>query len=304
MGSHLKGVPSVDRWKEGQGEASDPGISGSHAWQGSVQFSDHDSEESHAAVPAGGQHKANNMQGPRSTAFLQGGPLPEDQARYAWPVTELAKALSIPEGKACRVPKNVYGLGRAPKGFWKKVDNVMTLSGGENSVADPCVWHFDTDSETESELTDSDDSEMGSIGTHVNDFQFEGNEDNAEWNAIIDIIKKMFRWSPFKQTGLAISQHEVTKAISIDQKAYTHDMDELEIEPARKVHGANNSLPAQEISQAQGVLGSCQWVGTNTLVGYLVEISMLQSSLSEYTGTVDVLLKINKLVKNMRAISM
>ena len=69
-------------------------------------------------------------------AFLRGEKFTAEEYRYAAPVEEFAKALGTPLGEAVRLEKPAYGLTRAPKDFYLKVDRVIVEIGSFVSTAD------------------------------------------------------------------------------------------------------------------------------------------------------------------------
>ena len=228
------------------------------------------------------------LKGDVTAAFLQGRNL--EQCKYALAPPELSEALGLPKGRqiVCLM-KSTYGLTTAPVEWFLKVNEVMRELGAEQCVCDPCVWRYIRD-----------DKLVGLIGAHVDDFLVCG-DDSEAWKEFLNVLMVSFRWTPweeqrFKQCGINIIQN-ADGSITQSQAEYLATLTEIEIRSDRKQQ-LNAPVTEGERTQLRALLGGMQWLVTQTRVGGMIDVNLLQSCVS--TATVETLLAANKILRKLR----
>lgn len=133
------------------------------------------------------------LKGDIKGAFLQGAKSEEKREIYAWPVEELADALSVPRDQPVQLLKACYGLVNAPSEWYKSVCAAMVEAGFETLVSEPCMWRIrEWCYETEQYIT------VGLAASHVDDFLFCGDDQNGKWQRALSQIYHNFLWSPWE----------------------------------------------------------------------------------------------------------
>ena len=199
--------------------------------------------------------------------------------------------MNLPKGeRVIRLLKSVYGLTTAPIEWFQKVNEVLQKLGAEQCKADPCVWRYVKDQKLK-----------GIVGAHVDDFLICGDEDDDDWKQFIEILLTSFRWTPwekdrFKQCGVLIEQN-ADNSITQDQDEYLATLMEIEISKERAAQ-PNSPVTEKERTQLRALLGGEQWLVTQTQVGCMVDVNLLQSSV--VTATVETLQAANKILRKLR----
>eukprot|EP00438_Fugacium_kawagutii_P018226 Skav218341 [mRNA] locus=scaffold755:624672:632918:- [translate_table: standard] len=227
-----------------------------------------------------------------TSAFLQTGISLEEEELTILAPPELSAMFGAEDGecKALRVREAFYGLCHAPRKWYEKCISTMRELGWKQLQGDKCVFT----------LLDERGELCGIAGLHVDDFLISGN-DSEVYTSSLDSLQKAFRWGKWETeeitfTGCRIRQRD-DFSIYIDQEEYTHRwIEEVNIDPSRS---KKSLLLPQEITALRGALGTMSWRATQTGPQYAAEVSLMLSELSK--GTVDLMYRVNKLIREMRA---
>lgn len=212
-------------------------------------------------------------------AFLQGKEL--DREIYLMPPKE-AKAT----GKLWKLRRCVYGLNDASRYWYLRVREELLNAECKCSKADPSVFYYHP-------LTLE-----GLLIAHVDDFLWSGTE-RFKVN-VIERLKKTFKISEenssaFKYVGIEVFQD--SQGVYINQKSYTDELHEVEIDSSRKAD-KERKLDEKEKTLLRSVIGQLNWLATQSRPDLSYAVSELSSN--QRNATVKHLIKANKLIRRSK----
>ena len=223
-------------------------------------------------------------------AFLQGSESQKSRDVFALPVDELGDRLQVPKGQAVRLLRAAYGLVSAPREWYRDVDRIATTQCGLiRLVCEPCVWI----------CKDAQGVVQGVLASHVDDFIVTGNESNELWMKTLTTFHQALKWSPWEpdpyiHCGVEVHQ-QANYGFNLSHEQYASQIKQIEIDKS-----CSHVTPS-ELSQAKAVLGAIQWRVSQTAPQHAAKLSLLQSMLPHGKESKDVLVQINKLVREVFA---
>ena len=187
------------------------------------------------------------------TAFLRGR---ADQSRILGlePPKELRQKLNMKDEEVCQLLKGAYGRADAPLLRFRELTRGLKELGFQQAPFDPCMF---TLSNEQGEL-------MGTVGVHVDDGLFCGNE---EFHKRINLLETKYPFGSRKQreftfTGLHIVQ-KADHSIWVDQTQYVKDIPPITI-PQDRRRNPEVEVTEDERHALRAVIGSLQYAAVNT----------------------------------------
>jgi len=184
------------------------------------------------------------------------------------------------------VAKDVPGLNAGPRGFWKKLEQVMTEKlDAKRSKIDPCVWY-----------KCSENAVQGWTMAHVDDLRSHGDDPAAKVSEHLD-VGTADNGDVQEFTGKTFVKQP--QGVSMDQQKYVENkLEQVVIGPNRK----NREAPVtdDERSAAHASKGKVQWI-LQTRPELQVRCLVISSALSSADRMyVQHLHDLNKLVRTVK----
>ena len=223
-----------------------------------------------------------------SGAFLQSRPYPGEL--YCIPSPEICEGMKIPAESVTKVRKACYGLVDAPLEWYRSVSECFSRLQLQRCWSDPCCWVYVVDGTTK-----------GIISAHVDDFLFSGDENHPGWCAILEGIKKEYRWSDwehgkFTQCGVQVEQL-ADFSFSLSQEKYVTDLKYINLRAQRKKDKHSETDPWEK-TQLRALLGGISWHAQQVAPHFSAEVSFLLSEVNH--STIDTVLRCNKLLDKVK----
>lgn len=192
------------------------------------------------------------------------------------------------KGVLLKVVKAVYGLGDAPRQWFKKIVDVLLKLNMSQSSLDPCSFHYRKDGELH-----------GVLCLHVDDMLTAGT--SCFHKDVLDKLRDAFPFKHWKSgQGEFLGRHlkqQNDGSIVISQQEYSSKLQTTEIsrERRREKHG---KLTEKEISKLRGITGSMNWLVGASRPDLAAANAILQQRTSK--ATVQELIDANKLIGEAR----
>ena len=156
-------------------------------------------------------------------------------------------------------------------------------------MCEPCVWI----------CKDAQGVVQGVLASHVDDFIVTGNESNELWMKTLTTFHQALKWSPWEPDPYihcGVEGHQQANyGFNLSHEQYASQIKQIEIDKS-----CSHVTPS-ELSQAKAVLGAIQWRVSQTAPQHAAKLSLLQSMLPHGKESKDVLVQINKLVREVFA---
>ncbi|CAE7357392.1 RE1 [Symbiodinium sp. CCMP2592] len=223
-----------------------------------------------------------------SGAFLQGREYPD--TLYCIPCPEICEALGIPHESITRLRRACYGLVDAPLEWHKTVDEFLGSLQLERTWSDACCW-----------VLREQDTVIGIITGHVDDFLFTGDEQHPKWQQTIKAIKERFQWGDwdyddFVQCGVNIKR--TASGFELSQPRYIDSVKEIPVNASRRKQ-PTQATTERERSQLRALLGAISWHAQQVAPHLSAEVSLLLSEVSQSDG--ETIAKANACLRRARA---
>jgi len=217
------------------------------------------------------------------TAFLQGQPM--DREVFIRPPKE-ANCDGV-----WLLNKCVYGLSDASLHWYKKVKSVMTEQGAFMSKVDPTVFYW----------KDKEDTVMGILACHVDDFIWSGNRD---FDKIMNNIRTIFQVGKedehaFKYCGINLTSNG--SEIFLDQNRYTDNISPIYVDPTRALE-KDSPLVEREIHSLRSKVGQLLWLSHQSRPDLLFDTC--NAAVTIKNSTVKDMLVINKVIVKAKSSKM
>ncbi|MAB91578.1 MAG: hypothetical protein CMJ90_19320, partial [Planctomycetes bacterium] len=144
------------------------------------------------------------------------------------------------------VGKDVPGMNAGPRGFWKKLEQVMTEKlDAKRSKIDPCIWY-----------KCSENAVQGWTMAHVDDLRSHGDDPAAKMSEHLD-VGTADNGDVQEFTGKTFVQHP--QGVSMDQQKYIENKLGL-VDIARKDKDKTAPVTPEERTDAHQQKGKVQWI--------------------------------------------
>ena len=214
------------------------------------------------------------------TAFLQGNEL--DRDIYLKPPKE-AKC----PGKLWKLKRCVYGLNDASRFWYFSVKEELNRLGCNSSKYDSSLFIYYTD------------TLEGLLVAHVDDFLWAGTEKFSE--SVIKQLRQTFKIGTEKTTMfkyLGVDLKRTDSGIYATQQRYMDNLqEEIDITSTRSKE-KDSPINDEEREKLRSAIGKLSWLATQTRPDLAYDVCELSTSLKH--GTVDLLLKANKVMKKAK----
>ena len=231
------------------------------------------------------------------TAFLNGDQTEAKRATYAAPPEEAKEMLGMKPNEIFRILKAVYGLLRAPRCWFEKLNSVLISQGWVRSRLEPCIWKLYHQGKLQ-----------GLIGGHVDDLLVCGPEDpNSLFQQKVAQLREAFpfgSWKSAKAETISFCGCDLTQlpdySVEMSQEKYADTISEINLSKERKLK-KESPLTDAEKRQFRVIPGGLAWRSTQTAPWLCASTSYLQGCFQ--TATVDDAMELNKLVRAQRQYS-
>lgn len=224
-----------------------------------------------------------------SGAFLQGREF--QRQVLCQPLPEICEALKLPSGSVTRLTRAAYGLVEAPLEWYLTVNAFLEELGFLRQQSDPCVWS----------LFAEDQSVIGWVCGHVDDFLFAGSLSDPRWIEIRKRIQDRFKWGEwernnFTQCGVKIQRLE-NGSFSLSQPDYSEQIAEIFMTKKRWNETDSPATPSEK-QQMRSVLGAISWHAGQLAMDLSAPVGLLLSKVN--SATVLELVQTNKLLRQAK----
>lgn len=211
---------------------------------------------------------------------------------FCEPLPEICKELNLPTGSITKLTRAAYGLVEAPIEWYLTVKEFLESLGFRRQQSDPCVWG----------LFSEDQSPIGWICGHVDDFLFAGSPTDDRWTEIKNKIQTKFRWGEweqdsFIQCGVRIDKLS-TGGFALSQTEFLNDVEEIYI-PKRRWNEKESPVTNSEKQQMRSVLGCLSWHSGQVALDLGASVGLFLSKTN--TATVQDLIDTNKLLRRAKS---
>ena len=189
-------------------------------------------------------------------------------------------------GKLWKLKRCVYGLNDASRFWYFRVREELSRLGCKHTKLDQSLFFYYTN------------KLEGILISHVDDFMYAGTQD-FQVN-VINNLKQTFKISKendenFTYVGIEVQQGK--EGIYVSQSEYQSKLQEIEIESSRRAD-KNSTITKEEDEKLGSVIGQLSWLATETRPDLAYDVCEL--STSRKTGTVELLLRCNKIIKKAK----
>ena len=206
-------------------------------------------------------------------AFLEAGPLPK---RYR-PLYARLAAGGIPgidEDCLIEVLGNVYGQTDAPAAWYKVFNEEVLKAGFERSQFDNCLYWMKENGKL-----------IGVLGAHVDDTATGGS--GSKYTKASGYLRQRFpcrkwRMDEGELCGAHYQQDPSSMSIKMSQKSFADALRPAHL-PQRRKANRHAKLDAKEISVLRGMIGSLNWLSTQSRPDIAAQTSVSQQSFPEPT---------------------
>ena len=223
------------------------------------------------------------------TAFLQGEKYGPERRVFLVPPSEVAELLSLnPQKKYLLfLKKSAYGLGDAPRAWFKRLSTFLKSCMLEQLSSDSAAFQYKSTAGVE-----------GMVLVYVDDLKIAGTERFLQF--IIERIRDEFRIgseevSNFKYCGVRLTTEfdnaSIIQLITLDQTDYTESLNEIQI-PSMK---SDTLLTGQLYSAYRKLLGNLSWLYNNTRIDIAYRVNQL--SIDQNQPTVRHARALNKILR-------
>ncbi|CAE7892802.1 RE2, partial [Symbiodinium necroappetens] len=230
-----------------------------------------------------------------SSAFLQSLQDMEKEDLFVYAPAELAAAYGADgteDSTVLKLTRAFYGLCSAPKSWYDTVTATLRNSGWRPLEFDKCFFI----------LVNKASELCGVAGFHVDDFLIGRRKGDETFERAKAEHLSSFEWGRWEQKNFEFPGANLTQkedgTIFLDQRSYTETwVEEIVIRSSRASQTKSKTTP-KEISDIRGALGTVSWRAHQVSPQYLAEVGLLLSEIP--TATVDTLLRVNKLVRQVK----
>eukprot|EP00435_Cladocopium_sp_Y103_P017847 s883_g4.t1 len=205
-------------------------------------------------------------------AFLEAGPL-DPQYRPLYARLPPGGLPGVSDECLVEVLGNVYGQNDAPASWYKVFDSEVLSTGFVRSKYDPCLYF----------LRDKHDQLCGILGSHVDDTVTGGQ--GPEYEAALSKLRQRFPYRKWRVgegefCGAHYRQCETTKAISMSQQTFAHNLKPVYLSTNRRAQ-RDSPLDPKEISILRAVNGSLNWLASQSRPDIAAQTSLSQQAMSK-----------------------